>query len=72
MLHELETGDQVISVRQVGKTVVAIASDSLREGEDQWSRSDCNEKRRYSTGAIADVFVGELVATVIPKQDRIA
>jgi len=35
LLHELETGDPAISVRRVGKTVVTIAPDSLREGEDQ-------------------------------------
>lgn len=35
LLHEFETGHPVMSVRQVGKTVVAIAPDSLREGKDQ-------------------------------------
>ena len=35
LLQELETGDPAISVRRVGKTVVAIAPDSLRDGEDR-------------------------------------
>jgi L-seryl-tRNA(Ser) seleniumtransferase len=35
LLHELETGNPAISVRRVGRTVVAIAPDSLRDGEDQ-------------------------------------
>jgi len=76
-------GDPAISVRQVGKTVVAIAPASLREGEDQVVAqrlrtvllAALHERRRYSpghTGAIADVLSASSPPRVIPYSDRIA
>jgi len=59
LLHELETGDPAISVRQVGKTVVAIAlQTSCGKVRIRWSRSaaDSAAARCTKSGGIAPVI----------------
>ena len=59
LLHELEMGDPAISVRQVGKTVVAIAlQTSCGKVRIRWSRSaaDSAAARCTKSGGIAPVI----------------